>query len=574
MKKGFFCLLKPYKKKIFFAFIAVFIANLLSLALPWAIKIVIDEVVVKKDFFFLNILALSLVLILILRFCFGYISEYLVSLVGEKVILNLRSRLYEHLQRLSVKHIENTSSGNIVSGIIGDVDSIKNFLFAGAIDFVYSLLNVLFILGILFVLDYKLTLISLVYMPVFALAFFKLAPYLKSRHSLIRQKYAELTAGLNEVFQGIRIVAGFSRQEYEADKFNLKQKEIFNTSLANHKLGILLWMGAELVSSLGLVTLIYFGSRAVFSGRISIGALMAFYSYLGMFFFPIIRIVVINNYYQEAAASLERINQVLAQEPAIKDIAQAITLRKLKGRVRFKGVSFSYDNKREVLSDINLEVNPAQVIALVGKSGAGKSSLINLLLRFYEPVTGSVFIDGIDLKNIGLKSYRSQLAMVFQDDYLFRATISENIAYGRPKAGKSDIMKAAGLAGISEFIESLDQGYDTNIGERGIKLSYGQRQRISIARAMLRDPAILILDEATSSVDSETERRIIEQVYQKVMRGRTTFVIAHRLSTIIKADKILVMDEGKIVETGNHSQLLAKKASYWQMWRNQYPDEN
>lgn len=568
--KGFFRLLKPYKRRIFFTFLAVLVANLLGLAFPWAVKLIIDEVVINKNTILLNTLVLSLIFVFILKFYFGYISEYSASVTGEKVILDLRSRLYQHLQKLSVKHIDNTSTGSIMSGVIGDVESIRKFLFGGALDFIYSALGVVFILGLLFILDYKLTLISLIYLPIFGITFFKFTPRLKNRHSAIRKKYAELTSRLSEVFRGIRIVAGFGRQDYETDRFNLKQREIFKTSLANHRLGTLLWMGSEFVSSLGLVTFIWFGAKAVFSGRISIGSLIAFYSYLGMLFFPIIKMVVINNYYQEAAASLERINKVLAEEPQIKDVPGAIILDRLKGTVKFRKVNFNYDNERRILSDIDIEAKPSEVIALVGKSGAGKSTLINLLLRFYEPTQGTIFIDGVDLKNIGLKSYRSKIGIVLQDDYLFNATISENIVYSRPGAGKSDIIKAAQLAGIHQFIQGLPKKYDTHIGEQGIKLSYGQRQRISIARAMLRNPAILILDEATSCVDSETERLIIEGVYKDIMCGRTTFVIAHRLSTITSADKIIFIEDGRIAETGKHLELLDKKRGYWKMWQNQY----
>jgi ABC-type multidrug transport system fused ATPase/permease subunit len=331
-------------------------------------------------------------------------------------------------------------------------------------------------------------------------------------------------------------------------------------------------MMSEFFSSLGLVTLIWFGARLVFSGRLSVGTLMAFYSYLGMLFYPVIKMVIINNYYQEAAASLERINRVLAEEPKIEEPKHPIQLERIKGNIKFADVSFSYDNHREVLSEVNLEVKESEVLALVGKSGSGKTTLINLLLRFYEPTKGAIFIDGYNLKKLALKSYRSQIAMVLQDDYLFSGTIRENILYGQPEASESDVVRVAELANAHQFIVELSNGYDTQIGERGIKLSYGQRQRISIARAILRNPAILILDEATSSVDSQTERLIIEGAYKNLMHGRTTFVIAHRLSTITYADKIVFIKDGRITETGRHFELLDKKGSYWRIWLEQTKD--
>ncbi|MDD5130518.1 MAG: ABC transporter ATP-binding protein [Candidatus Omnitrophica bacterium] len=567
--KGFLFLLKPYKKEVSFAFLATILTNLLGLAFPWVIKLLVDEVLVKKDILLINRLAVILLVVFALKFFFGFIREYLFSSTGENVICDLRSRLYWHLHKLSVNYLENTPVGSIISGIIGDVESIRKFLFGGAIDFVYSFLNFFFVLTILFVLDFKLTLVSLLFMPVFAIVFFKLTPRLKKKQEFVRAKYAGLTARLNEVFSGIRIVCGFAREEHEAAQFNSKQKEIFNASLASEKLGILLWMMSEFFSSLGLVTLIWFGAREVFSGRISPGTLLAVYSYLGMLFFPVIKMVVINNYYQEAAVSFERINRILDEKPKITESKHPVRLPEIKGNIRFSEVTFSYDNHSQALSGINLEVRESQVIALVGKSGAGKTTLINLLLRFYDPNEGGIFIDGYNLKELDLKSYRSHIAMVLQDDYLFSGTVAENISYGRPGASRFDVKRVALLANADQFIIELPDGYNTQVGERGVKLSYGQRQRLSIARAILRNPAVLILDEATSSVDSETERLIIEGAYKNLMAGRTTFVIAHRLSTIAYADNIIFIDRGRITEAGRHFELLEKKGQYWRMWLEQ-----
>jgi subfamily B ATP-binding cassette protein MsbA len=568
---GFLYLFKPYKKKTIIAFIAILIVNILGLAFPWVVKIVIDEVLIKKNVSLLNLLVIGLILIFIMKFYFGYLREYSVSFIGENVVRDLREKIYWHLQKLSVKYVENTSTGKIISGIIGDVESIKKFLFGGIVDFVYSFLNIFFILVLLFILDWKLTVVSLLYLPLFAFTFLKLAPRLKYKYRKVRDKYAEMTARLNEVFSGIRIVAGFAKEEYEARTFSLKQKEILNASLDSHKLGILLWVSSELVSSVGLAVIFWLGVRAVFVGRITVGTLMAFYSYLGMLFFPIVKMVFINNYYQEAVASVERINEILAIEPEIKEKRFPITLNTLSGNIKFTGVSFSY-NKREVLSEVDLDIRASEVVALVGKSGAGKSTLINLLLRFYEPTKGEIFIDGYRLKDIELKSYRSRIAIVPQDDYLFSATIRENILYSKPGASEAEVIRVAKLANAHQFIVELPNGYDTQIGERGAKLSYGQRQRISIARAILRDPSILILDEATSCVDSETERLIIEDAYRKVMRQRTTFIITPRLSLITYVDKIIFIEKGRITEVGNHCQLLERKGRYWEMWINQTVD--
>lgn len=559
-------LLRPYKSKVVLTFVAILIANLLGLIFPWAIKLIIDKILPLKDLFLLNIVVIGLLVVFVLKFVFGFSREYLAFVIGENVVCDLRNKLYWHLNRLSVKYIENTPKGKIISGIIGDVESIRKFLFGGMLDFVYSFFNVFFVLSVLLVLDWKLTLVSLIYLPFFGITFSKFVPRLKNKHRLVRDKYAELTTGLNEVLNGIRVVTGFAKNKQETDKFNKKQKEIFDASLHSHRLEIILWMSSEFFSSLGLITLIWFGSREVFAGRITTGTLMAFYSYLGMLFYPVVRMAIINNYYQEAAVSLERIQEVLSQAPAIQEKKYPVFLDKVNGPIRFADVSFSYDNKREVLSGIDFEAQDSQLVALVGRSGAGKTTLMNLLLRFYDPTKGDIFIGKYNLKDLDLKSYRSKIAMVLQDDYLFRATIRDNIAYSRPNACEAEIINAAKLANAHEFIIDLPSGYDTHIGERGTKLSYGQRQRISIARAIIRNPSILILDEPTSAIDSETESLIVEDAFKNLMQGRISFLITHRLSMVSHAHKIIFIEDGRIVESGTHSQLLNREGAYRSMW--------
>jgi len=567
--RQFTLLLAPYKNKVLLVFALIFLTNLLSLALPWGLKVVIDEGVAGRDISVLNRLAAGLVLVFILKFFVGFRCEYLINLVGEKAVCDLRAKLYTHLQKLSVQYADKTPKGEILSGILGDIDGIRNFLFGGMVDFAYASLSILFILVVLAVLDWKLALVSLAYLPVFAFAFYRLTPRLTEQYRQARERYAELTSHLHEVLNGLRIVAGFAKEDEEALRFNSKQREIVATTMAGHKLGIGLWMTSELMSSLGLVVLIWFGARAVFAGRITVGTLMAFYAYVGMLLSPVIKVTVVNNYYQEAVASLERVGRLLAEDPKIKEAPHSFIVGRLRGEVRFDNVSFGYDEAKRVLFDINLDVKEGTCIALVGRSGSGKTTLINLLLRFYDPQEGAVLIDGRDLRDLDLKSYRSRIAMVLQDDYLFNASVRENILYGNPIASAHQVAQAARSAMAVGFITQLSKGYDTPIGERGIALSCGQRQRISIARALLRDPALLILDEATSAVDSETERAIVLEAYGNLMRGRTTFIIAHRLSTVVSADRIVVLDDGRITETGSHAGLLAKKGVYWRMWSQQ-----
>ncbi|MFH1379116.1 MAG: ABC transporter ATP-binding protein [bacterium] len=565
----FLDLLAPYKKKLLLAFSAIIITNMLGLVFPWSIKIIIDDIIINKKLFLLNILSVGIFAAFIAKFYFGYVREYVSSFIGEKVVCDLRNKLYWHVNRLSVTYIEKTSTGRLISHIIGDVDRIRDFLFGGALDFIYALFNILFILGILCYLDWRLTCVSIISLPLFAFVFIKFAPQLKNKYSEVREQYAELTSRLHEVFQGIRVITGFAKNEYEIARFNAKQKEIVRESLGSHKLSIALWTGSECISSIGLLTLIWFGSRAVISNRITVGALMAFYSYLGMLFYPMVRLVIINNYYQEAAASMERIRKILTCSPAIIEVPHPVRIKILKGNIKFENVCFSYDNKKEVLTDIDLDIKESEIVALVGKSGAGKTTIINLLLRFYDPVKGIIQIDGNNLKTLNLNAYRSRIAMVLQDDYLFSGTIRENILYGNMTASDQDITDAAVQAGAHQFIAECSNRYDTIIGERGINLSYGQRQRISIARALLRNPSLLILDEATSNVDSETERTIVEKAYKNLMHGRTTVIIAHRLSAIMHADSIMCIDGGKIIEKGTHAELLRNKNAYWRMWLGQ-----
>jgi subfamily B ATP-binding cassette protein MsbA len=571
----FFSLLRPYKGKVIFCFICIIAANLIGLALPWAVKLIVDDVLINRDYLLLNLIAGGLILIFCLGLYFGYMKEYLGALLGERVVCDLRHALHWHLQRLSLRYIEKTSSGEMISRLIGDVDSIRNFLFGGALDFLYSFFNLGFILAVLFALDWRLTLVSLIFLPVFGITYFKLVPELEKRHKVLRERYGELSGRLGEVFSGIRIVRVFGRNEYEDKRFAGKQEEIFRTALSAHRLGIWLWMGAEFLSSLGLVTLLWFGARAVLSARISAGVLLAFYSYLGMLFMPMIKMVVINNYYQEAAASIKRIIEVVKQQREATAKGPAM-LNKIRGEVVFENVSFSYSDEQEALSGINLRARPGEVIALVGPSGTGKTTIVSLLAGFFAPSSGRILIDGRDLRTLDLDSYRANIAMVLQDDFLFSDSIRENILYGlavsrnkNSQAAENKMIKAAQAANAHLFIMGFPAGYDTQVGERGIRLSGGQRQRIAIARALLRNPSILILDEATSSLDSKSEN-LIQQALKGLMRGRTTFVIAHRLSTIIKADKIAVIDKGRIIQSGRHSDLINQPGLYRSLYEGQF----
>jgi ABC-type multidrug transport system fused ATPase/permease subunit len=334
----------------------------------------------------------------------------------------------------------------------------------------------------------------------------------------------------------------------------------------------LLWMGAEFISSIGLASVVWMGGTMALSGRLSTGSLVACYSYLAMLLVPVVRMTIIGNYYQEASAGLDRINAILERRPEIADSVPALKLSAVKGKIEFRAVSFAYTAGARTLSDIDLVIPAGSTAAFCGKSGAGKTTLVNLLLRFYEPQQGAVFVDGNDIRGLELKSLRSRMSMVLQDDYLFSGTVKENILYSKPQAAMGEVIAAAKAANADDFISRLAGGYDAQIGEAGVKLSFGQRQRISIARAVLRNPAILILDEATSGVDSETEREIIVDAYRRTMAGRTTLIIAHRLGIVRSADMIVFLADGRIVESGTHEELINRRGYYWKMWIEQNRD--
>ncbi len=570
--RSFFVLLKPYTRRMSIALGAILLGNGLGLLFPWGLKTIIDEVAIAKRTALLLPVTTSLCAAAAGKFYFSYLREYLLVQVGEECIGGIRGNLYAHLKKLSVAYLDRTPHGEVISRIIGDVDRIRDFLFGGTVDFLYSFLNVFFILIILFVLDWPLAVISVAFIPPLAVLFLKLTPRLRKEHDRLRLQYASLTRQLYESCQGMRIISGFGREPYEIDHFRKKQSGIVAASCRAQKLGILLWLSAELLGSLGLVILVFAGTKAILAGRISVGTLLAFYSYVGMLFYPLIKLVLINTDYQEAAASLRRITELSETEPVIKPAPSGLALGEIRGEIEFSEVTFGYRAETPVITSFDLTISAGEIVALIGPSGSGKTTLVNLLLRFYDPDSGSIRVDGHDIKTLNVSAYRSHIAIVLQDDYLFNTSVTENIRYGNLNASQEDIRAAARQANADEFVNKLKNGYNTVIGEKGITLSYGQRQRIAIARAIVRNPRILILDEATSNVDSESERKILAQAYRNLMRGRTTLIIAHRLSTIQTAHRIIVLGEGRIEEAGTHSQLLAHRGRYHTMWRSQHPD--
>lgn len=495
------------------------------------------------------------------------------SIVGEQVVCDLRQKICEHIPRLSLISINKISPAQILTRITQDVDSVRRFLFGDAIEFIYAFLNIGFIIAILSFINMKLTLVALLTLPLFAIIYFRLIPELKNRHNRLREMYGVLSSRMSEVLNGIRVVRSFARDIHERQHFELKQRDILSIASRTHYLNSWLWVGIEFFTSLGIIGILWIGGSDVMANRMTAGELVAFYTYLGMLFSPVIRMVVINTAYQEALASMNRINDIMGIDDEVRRVESPVNISKGAGGIEFKNVHFHYTAGNPILNDINFVVEPGETIGIVGASGAGKTTLISLLLRFFDPMKGEIRIDGSNLKNLDLDAYRQQIAVVLQDDFLFSGTIEENIRYGRMQASRQEIIQAAKIARAHAFISALADGYKTEIGERGFNLSCGQRQRIAIARAVIKNPSILILDEATSSVDALTENDIQKSIRQS-MKGKTVFTVAHRFSTIIESDTIIVLDKGRIVEMGGHNYLLNKRGFYSNLYLEQFKDED
>ena len=569
----FFKLLKPYRTKIALILTFILSANLLALVLPWVIKIIIDDILIDKDTHFLNLIMLVLVGVLLLRSVLSFLRTYMSSIVGERVVRDLRQKICEHIPRLSLISINKISPAQILTRITQDVDSVRRFLFGDVIEFIYAFLNIGFIIVILSLMNMKLTAVSLLTLPLFAIIYFRLIPELKNRHSRLRELHGVLSSRMSEVLNGIRVVRSFGRDVHERQWFELKQRDILAVATRTHYLNSWLWVGIEFFTSLGIIGILWIGGIDVMADRMTAGELVAFYTYLGMLFSPVIRMVVINTAYQEATASMNRVNDMMSIDDEMRQSETPVNISKVEGRVKFENVHFNYLDSKPILKDISFVVEPGETIGIVGESGAGKTTLISLLLRFFDPITGGIYVDGNNLKSLDLNPYRQHIAVVLQDDFLFSGTIEENIRYGRMQASQQEIIQAAQTAQAHTFISALTDGYKTEIGERGFNLSCGQRQRIAIARAVIKNPSILILDEATSSVDALTENDIQKSI-RRFMKGRTVFIVAHRFSTIIESDKIIVLDKGKIVEVGDHNYLLNKRGFYSSLYLEQFKDDD
>lgn len=561
--------IRPYMHRLIMAILCTCMASACNLYLPWIIKDVVDKVLVQKDTFMLYVIAVSIVVIFIIRGLFFYGQSYLMSWVGQKVVIDIRGEVFRKLQRLSLAFYDKNKTGTIMSYVTNDVAALQTAMVEKAVELVTEGLVLVGSIAAMLWLDWKLTLFTFCTFPVVLWFMDYFGKKIRKNGGEIQACTAELTSVLQETVSSARVIKSFVREDYEINRFDNQNKENFYANMKNIKLNALLTPTVEFVAAVGVTVVMWYGGRSVINGDITAGALVAFLVYAVNIANPIKRLTKVAASIQKALAAGDRVFGILDLPEAIKEAPNAKVLPPVNGKVEFDNVKFAYNPEEEVLGGLSFTVNPGEVVAIVGPSGAGKSTIASLLPRFYDVSGGDIRIDGYSIKDITLDSLRGQVGIVPQETMLFNGSVYDNILYGRLDATPEEVREAAKAANADEFISQLPQGYDTMLGDRGVNISGGQRQRISIARAILKNPRILILDEATSALDTESER-VVQEALDRLMIGRTSFVIAHRLSTIKNADKILVLEHGALVESGTHDELIAKNGLYAHLYQIQY----
>jgi subfamily B ATP-binding cassette protein MsbA len=545
------------------------INRLCGLVLPFSTKFLADNVIGKHQLALLAPIVLSVIGATLVQGLTSFTLTQLLSKSAQRMITDMRKRVQAHIGRLSVNYYDSHKTGELVSRIMSDVEGIRNLIGTGLVEFLGGLMTAVLALVILLKISAAMTLVAFAILLVFGFgigkAFATIRPIFRARPKI----NAEVTGRLTESLGGVRVVKGYHAEEREERVFGAGVQRLLDNVLKTLTATSLMSLSGTSLIGIVSALIMYMGAHRILAGTMTPGMLIQYSVFLGMLVAPVFQIVAIGTQLTEAITGLERTREILSVKPEDEDDGRNKTIGRLTGEVIFENVDFSYEPGKQILFDINFVSLPGTVTALVGPSGAGKSTIIGLIAAFYKPERGRVLVDGIDLATVKLSSYRTQLGVVLQDTFLFDGSIRENVAFARPEASEEEIMEACRIARVDEFAESFEKKYDTVVGERGVKLSGGQKQRVSIARAILADPRILILDEATSSLDSESEA-LIQEGLRYLMRGRTTFVIAHRLSTIRRAEQILVVEAGRIIERGTHQSLYALGGRYYDLYTRQH----
>ena len=557
--------------KLFLAILFMFASSGLNVLPPYLFKSIVDDVLISKNIFMLNMVCISVVAIFGLKAVTTYFQRYFMNEAGQSVVMNIRIDLYDHMQRMSLKKIYASRIGELMSRITGDAAILQNIVTGTLIDLMFNLVTFFGMFAFILYINWKLTCLIILVLPVVAFLLSFAAKRLRKAGHNVQEHLADITATAQEAFSAIRVVRSFATEDEELERFATANKENYRALLQAVSVQGILAGVIEVFLIFALAIVFWFGGHSVINGTLTPGELISFTGYIAFMVQPIRSIMNEMGTLQTGMASAERIAEML--EIPVEDSTSnaGMISKKISGNIKLEHIYFSYEKEQEVLKDINLEIKAGEKVAFVGATGAGKSTLADLIPRFYEPVSGRILIDGHDIKEFNLKELRRQIGIVPQECILMRGTIAFNIAYGLKDIDMEKIIEAAEIADIREFIESLPEKYNTEVGERGVTLSGGQRQRVAIARAVIRDPRILILDEATSSLDTAVERQV-QKAMNQAMRGRTSLIIAHRLSTIRDADRILVLQDGKFIQSGSHDELIKSGGLYADLWRMQYGD--